>query len=229
MSESVQKMFFTIASRYDLANDVLSFGVHRLWRGKLVNMLKMKPGHKVLDLCCGTGDLAFESAKKVKPDGRVIGMDFVDKMLEIAKDKSNIKRVDNVDFIQGDAMKIQSASSMFDFCTIGFGIRNVDDPLECLKEIRRCLKNGGKLGVLEFGQPTLPGFKQLFRFYSKYLMPSIGGAVTGQKEAYKYLPETSKQFIAGNDFLELMKKAGFRNTKLHSHLWGLAYSYIAEK
>ena len=229
MSQSVQKIFSTIASRYDLANDVLSFGVHRLWRKSLVNRLKMKQGHKVLDLCCGTGDLAFESAKKVAPDGRVIALDFVDEMLEIAKNKSKSRKFKNVDFMQGDAMKISSANSVFDFCTIGFGIRNVDDPLTCLKEIKRCLKNGAKLGVLEFGQPTLPGFKQAFRFYSDHIMPIIGGLVTGQKQAYKYLPETSKEFVAGEDFLELMKQAGFRRVKLYPHLWGLAYSYIAEK
>ena len=105
----------------------------------------------------------------------------------------------------------------------------MDDPLTCLKEIKRCLKNGGRLGVLEFGQPTLPGFKQFFRFYSDHIMPIVGGLVTGQKQAYKYLPETSKEFIAGEDFLDLMKKAGFRRVKLYPHLWGLAYSYVAEK
>lgn len=229
MSQSVQEMFARIAGRYDLANDVLSFGIHRLWRKKLVNLLNLNQGAKVLDLCCGTGDLAFVCANKIGKTGRVIAMDFVPQMLEYAKTKAVSRSFDNVDFIHGDAMKIPAKDGLFDASTIGFGIRNVDDPLTCLNEINRCLKPGGMLGVLEFGQPNFPGFKQLYRFYSDKIMPIIGGVITGDKSAYTYLPETSKKFVAGNEFLELMRKAGFSEVKLHPLLTGLAYCYTGKK
>ena len=222
-------MFSKIACRYDLANDVLSFGIHRLWRIKLVRLLNLKKGAKVLDLCCGTGDLAFTSAKVISNSGRVIAIDFVPEMLELAKIKSQKRSINNVEFVQGDAMSIKVASGLFDACTIGFGIRNVDEPLICLKEMYRTLKKDGVVGVLEFGQPTLPGFKQVYRFYSDYIMPLIGGLLTGDRSAYTYLPETSKKFVAGKQFLDLMQEAGFREVKLYPLFSGLAYCYIGRK
>ncbi len=126
-------------------------------------------------------------------------------------------------------MSIKVASGLFDACTIGFGIRNVDEPLICLKEMYRTLKKDGVVGVLEFGQPTLPGFKQVYRFYSDYIMPLIGGLLTGDRSAYTYLPETSKKFVAGKQFLDLMQEAGFREVKLYPLFSGLAYCYIGKK
>lgn len=229
MSQSVQEMFSRIAGRYDLANDVLSFGIHRLWRKKLISLLNLQPGAKVLDLCCGTGDLAFVSANKIGKTGRVIAVDFVPEMLEHARHKAQKYCLDNVDFIQGDAMQIPAKENLFDASTIGFGIRNVDEPYGCLLEIKRCLRVNGFVGVLEFGQPTFPGFKQIYNFYCAYIMPLLGGLLTGDRSAYVYLPETSKRFVAGEEFLELMKKAGFVDVKLYPLFSGLAYCYIGRK
>jgi len=228
MSEKVQKMFADIATKYDFANDVLSFGIHRLWRKKLVKLAGISKGDRVLDLCCGTGDLAFASNDIVGEKGSVKAIDFVPEMIELAKEKAS-KDERSPEFSVGDAMNLTMPENSFDAVSVGFGIRNVDDPAKCSREVLKVLKSGGKFAVLEFGQPTLPIFSNFYRFYSDHIMPKIGGLLTGNEDAYRYLPETSKEFIAGEDFLKMLKENGFSKAVMHPLLWGLAYCYIAEK
>lgn len=234
MSEAVQKMFASIAQRYDKANDVLSLGIHRLWRKKAVAIAGISESQSVLDLCCGTGDFAFASAAAVGPSGRVVGLDFVPEMLVLANEKQDSARDDVQDqntsavvkFMQGDAQRLPFEDDEFDAVTIGFGIRNVDDPSKCLAEIYRVLKPSGVAVVLEFGQPTLPVFAQCFQLYSKYLMPKIGAFLTGNQQAYEYLPETSKSFPRGKAFLDLMEAEKFTELEMKPLLTGLAYIYL---
>lgn len=228
MSEAVQRMFAGIARRYDLTNDVLSFGTHRLWRKQLLARAALPPRGRVLDLCTGTGDLAFAAASAVGGRGSVVGVDFVRPMLELAKLKSR-RRAGNVAFLQGDAMALPFASASFDAVTVSFGIRNVDDPVACLQGINRVLRPGGKVVVLEFGRPRLPLFAQLYRLYSKYVMPLIGGLLTGDRAAYRYLPETASRFPDGQDFIELLRQADFSCSRVLPFMSGLAYGYIAER
>ncbi len=230
MSKEVQQMFHSIASRYDFTNDVLSFGMHRLWRRKAVRLAQIAKGQSVLDICAGTGDLAFQAASVVGLEGRVLALDFVHAMLSLARGK-NLRRTEqgqlSVHFVQGDAMALPLPDSVFDAVTVSFGIRNVDDPLGALEEMKRVVRNGGSVVVLEFGQPYLPIFKSLYTLYGKYIMPRIGGILTGNRDAYQYLPETAEAFTAGKDFLELMSKAGLSSPRAYPLLFGLAYIYRA--
>ena len=229
MSEQVQQMFASIASRYDCANDVLSFGIHRLWRQKAIRLAKIPQGAKVLDLCCGTGDFAFALASMLGESSEVIAMDFVPQMLELAEKKKRAHPAHrNIHFSQGDAMNISLASDSVDAVTIGFGIRNVDDPAICLQEIKRVLSSDGTACILEFGQVKWPGFAPLFNWYSDRIMPILGGLVTGNRDAYRYLPETSRQFPSGTRFLEIMESSGLNSCQAHPLLGGLAYVYIGK-
>lgn len=225
MSKQVQNMFSSIARRYDLANDVLSFGIHRIWRKRALKQAGVASGDTLLDLCTGTGDVALEAAGIVGEKGKIIGMDFVYPMLQLAQRKS-IPCMNGLTYIQGDAMQLPFADSCTDFVSISFGIRNVDQPSTSLKEIQRVLRAGGKAIIIEFGQPTLPVFKHLYNFYCTYLMPLIGGILTGNRQAYSYLPKTSREFPAGASFVTLMEEAGFAKISSTALLFGLAYIYI---
>lgn len=232
MSQAVHDMFAAIAPRYDRANDVLSFGIHRLWRGKALQLADFPKDAVLIDVCTGTGDVALAAAKRLSSKGRVIGIDFVYPMLSLAKEKQLLETTKanaSVQFIHGDAMHLPLSDEIADASFVSFGIRNVDDPLAGLKEMRRVVKPGGKVVVIEFGQPRIPIFSSLYRFYSKYIMPTIGGLLTGNKQAYKYLPETAAHFPAGKHFVALMQEAGLVNPRAVPLLAGLAYIYIAKR
>lgn len=226
MSQNVHDMFQRIARKYDAANDILSLGVHRLWRRRAVRTSGVRRGDRVLDVCTGTGDLAFAFSNEVGSEGSVTGLDFVDEMLNIAREKEK-QRQNKVTFVQGDAQKLPFPDSSFDLVTVAFGIRNVDSPVDALKEFRRVLRPRGTVLVLEFGQPTLPVFRSLFRFYSKHLMPLIGSIVSGDRKAYEYLPETSARFPCGESFVTLLAQAGFWACRSRQLTGGIAYLYTA--
>lgn len=225
MSEKVRNMFADIAEDYDRINSILSFGVHNAWRKKTVQMSGARAGDRVLDCATGTGDLAFEFKKRVGHTGSVTGTDFCREMIEHAPAKADKKQL-VVTFEVADAMDLPYEDNSFDVASIAFGIRNVDDPLKCLKEMARVVRPGGRVVVLEFGQPD-GVVKYPYQFYSKYVMPAIGGLISGNREAYTYLPETSAAFPAGRAFLDLMDKIHvFREKKSVSLTGGIAYVYV---
>ncbi|MCB0358451.1 MAG: bifunctional demethylmenaquinone methyltransferase/2-methoxy-6-polyprenyl-1,4-benzoquinol methylase UbiE [Bdellovibrionales bacterium] len=230
MGAAVQEMFSAIAERYDRANDVLSFGAHRVWRRQAVQFAGAAPGESVLDVCTGTGDLAFAFARAVGASGTVAGVDFVPNMIKLAVDKrSQFGPADarsEVSFAVGDALQLPFEDQMFDIVSVAFGIRNVDDVDRCLREMHRVLRPGGRVLVVEFGRPTLPGFSALYRWYSREVLPRIGGALTGNREAYEYLPRTSRVFPDGADFQKLMADAGFSDLRLRRFFSGVAYAYL---
>ena len=225
MSAEVQKMFASIAPKYDTTNAVLSLGVHALWRKTAVRLSQVKPGDAVLDCATGTGDLALAFKRAVGPAGRVTGTDFCAEMLAPAPDKA--KRAGLViDFKVADAMDLPFPAAAFDVASIAFGIRNVDDPVRCLKEMARVVKPGGRVVVLEFGQPT-GVFGALFRFYSRAVMPAVGGLITGNRAAYEYLPRTSAAFPAGEKFLDLVDQSGAYAARSGTPLtFGTAWVYV---
>ncbi len=228
MSAEVRSMFASIAPRYDAANELLSLGVHKGWRRAAVRLSQAAPGQSVLDCATGTGDLALEFKRAVGPGGEVIGTDFCAEMLEAAPGKA-ARRGLAVEFAVADVLALPYADARFDVASIAFGIRNVDDPLRCLRELARVVKPGGRVVVLEFGQPT-GAFGAMFRLYSRGVMPLVGGLVTGNRAAYQYLPRTAAQFPAGEKFLALMREAGgFQSVSAHPLLFGTAFVYLGVK
>jgi demethylmenaquinone methyltransferase/2-methoxy-6-polyprenyl-1,4-benzoquinol methylase len=225
MSTEVRQMFSSIATRYDVTNEVLSFGVHRLWRRAAVRYSGAKEGNHVLDCASGTGDLALAFKRKVGNTGRVLGTDFCKEMLDSAPAKAASEGL-QVEFQVADAMDLPFADDSFDVASISFGIRNVDDPVKCLKEMARVVRPGGRVVVLEFGQPTGP-FGALFRIYSKVVMPTIGGLLTGNRAAFEYLPRTAAAFPAGDKFLSLMDQTGAYSERVaHPLTFGTSYVYV---
>lgn len=225
MSEQVRSMFASIAGKYDTLNSVLSFGVHHRWRAKAVKWSGARPGDHVLDCATGTGDLAIAFKKAVGMEGKVIGTDFCAEMMETAPDKARKEGL-VIDFAVADALDLPYADDTFDIASISFGIRNTDDPLKCLQEMARVVKPGGKVVVLEFGQAK--GVMKLpYQFYQKYWMPFVGGLLSGNREAYTYLPETSAAFPAGDAFIELMRRSDAFSEQVAKPLTGsIAYVYL---
>lgn len=228
-AEKIRSMFSRVAAKYDHANQVLSFGIHHLWRKKVVSLSKAKAGDQVLDCATGTGDLAIEFKKAVGPNGQVIGTDFCAEMLIPAPAKASKLNL-NIQFSQADVTALPFEDNSFDIASISFGIRNVQDPLKGLSEMARVLKPGGRLVVLEFGQANFPGFAKIYNFYSQNILPKIGGLVTGQAEAYEYLQKSSAAFPCREEFLDLMKQTN-QLEQLHytSLTGGVAAIYIGTK
>ncbi len=224
MSKQVQQMFASIAPAYDRTNSVLSLGIHHIWRKKTVQVSGARTGMSVLDCATGTGDLALEFKKTVGLAGHVIGTDFCPEMMETAPSKSEAKKL-HVQFEVADAMNLPYPNHTFDISSISFGIRNVDDPSIALKEMARVVKPGGKVMILEFGQPK--GFMGIiYDWYSRHIIPFIGGLLTGNKEAYQYLPRTAAQFPCREEFLTLMKNTGMYSEASYQELtFGIAFLY----
>jgi len=218
-------MFADIADDYDRVNTILSFGVHHGWRKQAVKLSNVQSGDRVLDCATGTGDLAIVFKKAVGKKGYVLGTDFCKEMMESAPDKASSQNL-SVDFEVADAMDLPYETSSFDVASIAFGIRNVDDPVQALKEMGRVVKPGGRVVVLEFGQPK--GLLQYpYNWYSQHVMPMLGGWISGNREAYAYLPRTSAEFPAGDAFVKLMKEAACFSTQTYKKCTGgIAYIYV---
>lgn len=225
MSEKVRRMFADIADDYDRVNTILSFGVHYGWRTKTVQLSGAKRGDRVLDCATGTGDLAIEFKKTVGKEGQVLGTDFCKEMIEHAPDKA-AKHNLHIDFEVADAMNLPYEDNMFNVASIAFGIRNVDDPVQALKEMARVVKPDGRVVILEFGQPE-GLLKFPYELYSQHIMPAVGGWLSGNREAYTYLPRTSANFPAGKNFIKLMQQADtFTRTTFRKLTGGIAYIYV---
>lgn len=223
--EIIRNMFSKVAANYDKGNNVLSMGIHHLWRKKLVKISGAYAGQSVLDCATGTGDLAIEFKKTVGSAGQVIGTDFCAEMLIPAPAKA-LARGLNIRFEQADVTHLQYPDNTFDICSISFGIRNVGDPVKGLKEMARVTKPGGQVLILEFGQVQVPVFGPLYNFYSEKILPKLGGLVTGQGEAYEYLQKSSAAFPCREEFLALMHETGdFSKMNFTALTGGIAYIY----
>ncbi len=225
MSEKVRSMFGSIAESYDRINRILSLGIDQMWRKRAVKESAAKSGEWVLDCATGTGDLAMLFKKVVGPSGRVLGTDFSPEMISYAPGKAQKANLE-IEYEVADTLALPYESNQYDIASIAFGIRNVDDPVLGLQEMARVCKPGGRVMVLEFGQPK-GLFGALYRFYSYTVMPTIGGWLSGNREAYVYLPETSAAFPAGDDFLALMSQSkAFSSTRAVKLSGGIAYVYV---
>lgn len=227
--EKIRSMFGQVASKYDQANSVLSLGIHHLWRKQLVQDSEATWGDDVLDCATGTGDLAIAFKKMVGEEGRVVGTDFCEEMLSFAPEKARKQELE-IQFEKADVMNLQYEDNSFDICSISFGIRNVADPVKALKEMARVVRPGGRVMILEFGQAETPLFAPLFNFYSQKILPALGGWITGQKEAYQYLQESSAQFPCREEFIKMMKDTGlFQQSTFRTLTGGVAYIYRGVK
>ena len=228
MSEKIRNLFGSISGRYDLLNDLLSFGVHRRWRKKAVRISGAGKGESVLDLAAGTGDFSIEFFKKTGSTGEVIATDFCEEMLDIARQKFSEKKLPIKTKVV-DAMNISYSDESFDYVSIAFGIRNVDDTVECLNEIARVLKKGGKAVILEFGKP-LGFFQPVFNQYSRIMMPLLGRTFAGSDSAYDYLRSSSARYPCRKEFTGIMERTGrFKNVRYYTLSAGIAYVYIGER
>lgn len=227
--KSIQQMFGVISKKYDLANSVLSFGIHHLWKNTLVKKSGLKAGDHVLDCATGTGDLAFLFEKKLKGTGQVVGTDFCEPMLDVARAKAS-QRSSKIRFETADVMALPYADSSFDLATISFGIRNVQDTQKALSELGRVVKPGGRVLVLEFGQPKSLFMEKSYRFYSTRVLPFIGGIISGQRQAYQYLQTSSAAYPCADEFLAIARKTGkFEKLSWTCFQSGIAYLYLLER
>ena len=228
--QDVYRMFDRIARRYDLVNRLLSFGQDISWRKKLAELLPDRQSQSILDLATGTGDVLLSLVKYSKNIRYGIGLDMSAKMLAEARRKlpgSAISK--NLSLVRADATSIPCCDNSFDVVTIAFGIRNVTDVKESLSEMHRVLNDSGKVLILEFSLPPNFLIRKLHLFYLRYLLPAIGGLISGDKEAYHYLNRTIESFPYGSDFLKLLDEAGFKSTKAHPLTFGVATIYEGEK
>ena len=218
----VRTMFASIASRYDLMNSILSLGIHKIWKRSFVARAKNLQPKSVLDLCTGTGDLLPGLAVCSE---KVVGADFCAEMLELSEPK--VSHFSNVELKIADAMNLIFASKSFDLVTVAFGVRNFQDLERGLLEIRRVLKDGGSLLVLEFGQPKNIVFKKIYDLYSTLVLPLLGRLIAGNKEAYSYLKTSASAFPCREDFLDILLKCGFHKGEYRALTGGIAYIYSA--
>ncbi len=218
----VGAVFDSVAGRYDLMNDLMSFGVHRLWKQAAVELAAVRPGQQVLDLAGGTGDLAASFARRVGPRGLVVLADINRNMLEQGRDRLTDRGITgNVRFVQADAQRLPFPDDRFDCVSIGFGLRNVTDKAAALRAMYRVLRPGGRLIVLEFSRPRLPGLGPLYDLYSFRLLPLMGRLVAGDADSYRYLAESIRVHPDQDRLLHLLEAAGFERCSYHNLSGGI--------
>lgn len=218
----VADVFHSVAAKYDVMNDLMSFGIHRLWKRFTIDMSGVRPGNKVLDLAGGTGDLTKKFSKIVGPSGKVVLADINSSMLEVGRERlTNQGYVGNIEYVQANAQFLPFEDNTFDVITIAFGLRNVTDKDEALRSMLRVLKPGGRLLVLEFSQTTNPLLKKAYDVYSFTALPMMGKLVTNDSESYKYLAESIRMHPDQETLKGMMETAGFNRVSYHNMTGGM--------
>lgn len=227
--ERVHHVFEKIYANYDKMNSVISFKRHIAWRKDVMKRMDVRSGSKALDLCCGTADWTVSLANAVGTNGKVIGLDFSRNMLKIGEQKIKQLGLKQVELIHGNAMELPFADHSFDYVTIGFGLRNVPDYTQVLKEMYRVVKPGGKVVCLETSQPTMPGFKQAYRLYFTHIMPVFGKVFASSYQEYSWLQESAKDFPGMKELASMFKSVGFENITIKPYTGGVAAMHLAFK
>ena len=218
----VAGVFHSVADNYDLMNDLMSAGIHRLWKHMTIEMSGVRKGHKVLDIAGGTGDLAAKFSKIVGSEGSVVLADINESMLKVGRDRLTDRGIiENVTFSQADAQYLPFPDDTFDVITIAFGLRNVTDKDMALRSMLRVLKPGGKLLILEFSKPTSSLLSKIYDTYSFNVLPRLGKVFANDSDSYKYLAESIRMHPDQSTLLQMLDSAGFENTDFHNMTGGV--------
>ncbi|WP_028610527.1 demethylmenaquinone methyltransferase [Paenibacillus harenae] len=225
----VHGVFERIAPKYDFMNDLISFGRHKAWRRFTMKKMNVQPGQSALDLCCGTCDWTIALAE-ASGTGKIIGLDFSQNMLDVGALKvGKLGLTDRIALVQGNAMNLPFEDNSFDYVTIGFGLRNVPDYLQVLKEMRRVVKPGGQVICLEVSKPTWQPFKAMYNLYFERILPLVGRIVAKRFEEYKWLPESLKLFPGRAQLVKLFEEAGLKRVIAYPLTGGVAALHMGTK
>lgn len=226
----VESVFRSVSGKYDLMNDLMSLGLHRLWKSHAINLAQVRPGMQCLDLAAGTGDLSAKLAKRVGPQGRVVVSDINEAMLNRGRDRLiNDGLVGNLEFLLANAEHLPLPDNSFDRVTIGFGLRNVTDKDQALREMYRVLKPGGMALILEFSDLYLKPLKPLYDLYSFQVLPRLGQLVAGDADSYRYLAESIRMHPDQNTLRDMMAAAGFEDCEYFNLNGGLVAIHRGRK
>jgi demethylmenaquinone methyltransferase/2-methoxy-6-polyprenyl-1,4-benzoquinol methylase len=229
--DRIAGMFDAIAPRYDLLNHLLSAGIDRRWRAAAIRSLKLTGRETLLDVCCGTGDVSLQGRRggpSGPPAARVVGVDFSAAMLAYGRQKVRAAgELSRITLVRGDAMRLPVADRSVDAVTVAFGIRNVQRPGMACGEMARVLRPGGRLAILEFGVPRIPGIKPLYLWYFTHVLPRIGRMISGHNAAYSYLPASVGTFAPPAEFMQTLRDAGFSDVRADPLTFGIVYLYTA--
>ncbi|MBO9463882.1 Ubiquinone/menaquinone biosynthesis C-methyltransferase UbiE [Pelagimonas phthalicica] len=218
----VQGVFTSVASKYDVMNDAMSMGIHRIWKDAMMDWLAPRPGQRLLDVAGGTGDISFRFLERAG-EGHSTVLDLTESMLVEGRKRAEAAAMsESLDWVVGDAMALPFADNTFDVYTISFGIRNVTRPQEALNEAYRVLKPGGRLMVLEFSQIPNDMMQKAYDLYSFNVIPRMGQAIAGDRDSYQYLVESIRKFPDQETFLSMVRTAGFENAKYRNLTMGIA-------
>ncbi|MEZ4525446.1 MAG: bifunctional demethylmenaquinone methyltransferase/2-methoxy-6-polyprenyl-1,4-benzoquinol methylase UbiE [Desulfobacterales bacterium] len=229
-AERVRRHFNSVAAKYDMMNTLLSMGIHYLWKYQGIQMIGLKPGDKVLDVCGGTGDLSILADKKTGPSGKVILYDINWEMMKAGREKSSSAfHRKRIAYVQGDAEQICFPDNTFDAVMVGFAIRNITHMKQAFREMHRVLKPGGRFLCLEFSKPIWPWFRFLYDFYSFHIMPFLGELIVGSKTAYTCLPETIRLFLLPDELSEVFRETGFSEVNFSLLTNGIAVAHTGRK
>jgi len=218
----VAGVFHSVAQKYDVMNDLMSMGIHRLWKRLTIELSGVRQGQRVLDIAGGTGDLAAKFSRLVGPEGEVILADINDSMLKVGRDRLADRGIaGNIQFVQANAQHLPFPDDHFDCITIAFGLRNVTDKDEALRSMYRVLKPGGQVMVLEFSKPTVKALNPVYDAYSFKILPFMGKLITNDAESYKYLAESIRMHPDQETLKDMMEKAGFNQCQYHNLTAGI--------
>lgn len=226
----VEKIFSVIAKRYDMLNSILTLNIDKLWRRKAIKICNIKEGQKVLDLCCGTGQMINYECKAVGKNTPVVGIDFSQEMLNVGDERLNHLAKDyKFKLVRGSILELPFEDNTFDCITIAFGLRNIQDKDKALSEMYRVLKPNGRVVCLELSKPNIPIFKNIYNVYFNHILPAVGSIGTGDKKAYFYLRDSVNDFMNKKQLRKVFENNGLKNSQYKSLTFGIASIHYGTK